>query len=289
MKFKKYTKSIIYWLLFIIVTITLAILSRVLFFGVFTIPTPSMEPAILAGDRVIVNKLVPGSRIITNIFSLKKGEKANYRRLSGYRGVKRNDVLIFNFPYSNWNRLDIDPNLFYAKRCVAIPGDTFYIDNGIYRVKNISDTLGNYENQFKLSELRNDDISPEGYGCFPFHSDFNWNIKNFGPLYVPKEGDTMELDAHKILLYKNLISYETKEPIEIREDNIYLGDSLINEYAFQKNYYFMAGDLVFDSQDSRYWGLLPEEHIVGKVSFVYKSVDSYNGKVRWNRMMKSID
>lgn len=63
----------------------------------------------------------------------------------------------------------------------------------------------------------------------------------------------------------------------------------IREYRFLKNYYFMAGDKGLNSQDSRYWGLLPEEYIVGKAAFVWKSVDPYTGKLRWDRFMKKIE
>jgi signal peptidase I len=139
----KLVKSIFQWLLFILVAIVLAISLRVFLFDTYTIPTPSMEPAIMSGDHVVVNKLVPGPRIIKNFFSLSKGEKPDLIRLNGWN-VERNDVLIFNFPYSDWERLDLDMSLFYAKRCVAIPGDTFYIENGFYKVKNLSDTLGFY-------------------------------------------------------------------------------------------------------------------------------------------------
>src|SRR5690554_3395710 len=89
---------------------------RIFIFATYTIPTPSMEPAIMSGDHVVVNKLVPGPRVIMNFFSLGKGEKPVFRRFTVWK-VKRDDVLIFNFPYSSWNRIDIDMSLFYAKRC----------------------------------------------------------------------------------------------------------------------------------------------------------------------------
>jgi signal peptidase I len=93
-----------------------------LFFADYVIPTPSMEPAIMPGDKVIVYKMIPGPRIIRNFFSLHKGEKPEIKRLKGMRAIRRNDVLIFNFPYSGRNRLEMDMSVFYAKHCVAIPG-----------------------------------------------------------------------------------------------------------------------------------------------------------------------
>jgi signal peptidase I len=69
---------------------------------------------------------------------------------------------------------------------------------------------------------------------------------------------------------------------------VWLGDSIIREYTFKMNYYFMAGDYVFDSVDSRYWGLVPEDHIVGKAIFVWKSKDMATGKYRWKRFFKRL-
>lgn len=280
-------KSIFQWFLFIIMAAALAVSLRVFIFDTYTIPTPSMEPAIMPGDHVVVNKLVPGPRIIRNFFSLGKGVKPVFMRLTGWK-VERNDVLIFNFPYSDWGRLDLDMNLFYAKRCVAVPGDTFYIENGFYKVKGVTDTLGCFENQRVLSERPDHEFAPEIFHCFPYNPHFNWNIKNFGPIYVPEKGATISIDTLNGVLYRNLITYEMQEPVSVKNGTVALGDSTINEYTFNKNYYFMAGDYIFDSQDSRYWGLLPEDHITGKVSFVWNTKDIHTGKIRWNRFLKKV-
>lgn len=72
-----------------------------------------------------------------------KGGKFETFRVKGFQKVKRNDVIVFNYPYSDWNKLGFDLNVFYVKRCIAIPGDTLCIDSGFYKVKNCSDTLGN--------------------------------------------------------------------------------------------------------------------------------------------------
>ena len=286
---KKILKNAFQWLFIIIIAIGLAIFLRVFIFATFSIPTPSMEPAIKAGDHVIVNKMIPGPRIIKNFFSLKKGGKPDFTRLNGYRPVERNDVLIFNFPYSDWERLDLDMSVYYAKRCVAIPGDTFYIENGIYKIKGVLDTLGCRENQQVLFEKKDDEFDFLIYHCFPYDGHYNWNIKNFGPLYVPAQGDKIKLDTLNIILYKKLIDYETTKQVKVKDANILLGDSIIKEYTFLKNYYFMAGDHVFDSQDSRYWGLLPEDHIVGKVAYIWNNRDVVTKKKSWERFFKAVE
>jgi len=288
LKINKTIKSVIQWILIIIGGIVLAVCLRIFIFATYIIPTPSMEPAIMSGDHVVVNKLVPGPRIITNFFSLGEGKKPVFRRFAGWK-VKRNDVLIFNFPYSSWNRIDIDVSLFYAKRCVAIPGDTLCIENGFYKVRGVTDTLGYYENQHILSERQDNEFSPEIFNCFPYDARFNWDIKNFGPVYIPKKGASIAIDSLNVIIYRNLIAYETGDRVSLNNGIVSLGDSSITKYTFNKNYYFMSGDYVFDSQDSRYWGLLPEDHITGKVSFVWNSKDIYTGKIRWNRFLKKIE
>jgi len=201
------------------------------------------------------------------------------KRLKGYRAIRRNDVLVFNFPYTDWSRLEPDMNVFYAKRCVAVPGDTFLIENGIYKVKNCNDILGNYEMQYQFSQSEEEEIPPGVFRCFPYDSVYDWNVKSFGPMYVPAKGDTIRLDAKNRLLYRNLIRYETRQE-EIPDKTRY--------YIFQQNYYFMAGDYVFDSCDSRYWGLLPEDHIMGKVFLIGYSKDVHTGKYRWERLLKQV-
>ncbi|MDR1224136.1 MAG: signal peptidase I [Tannerella sp.] len=287
-KLKSWLKTCRYWFFIVLMGILLAIVLRVFFFAIYSVPTPSMEPAIMPGDQVTVNKMIPGPRIIRNFFSLHKGEKPDIKRLRGTRAIRRNDILIFNYPYSNWNSLDLDMSLFYAKRCVAIPGDTFYIENGIYKVKNVSEYLGCYEKQERLSGMNPETFHPNIYHCFPSDERFGWNVKNFGPLYLPCKGDTLPLDTSNIVLYRNLVTYETGKTVTVAQGHVFINDSLITEYTFRGNYYFMAGDHVFDSKDSRYWGLLPEEHIAGKAVFVWQSKDKQTGKRRWERFLKRI-
>ncbi|MDR2406653.1 MAG: S26 family signal peptidase, partial [Bacteroidales bacterium] len=113
-------RNSLYWFFIVLGGILLAIVLRVFFFAAFVIPTPSMIPAIIPGDKVIVSKMIPCPRIIRNFFSLHKGEKPDITRLKGTRAVWHNDVLIFNYPYSKWNRLEMNMNVFYAKQCAVM-------------------------------------------------------------------------------------------------------------------------------------------------------------------------
>ncbi|MDR1156023.1 MAG: signal peptidase I [Bacteroidales bacterium] len=280
-------KHILRCFLYLLFAVIFGISLRVFLLVSCKVPTPSMTPAILPGDYILVNKMIPGPRIFTG-WGFLNGTDFEMKRLKGYRKVKRNDVLVFNFPYSDWNKLQIDLNVFYAKRCVAIPGDTLYIDSGIYRVKGVDETLGCLDFQLRVSNTPAENFPPGVYRCFPFHDAFGWNIRDFGPLYVPGAGDAVTVDSLNVYLYKNLIEYETGYPVTVRDGQVFRNGHPIREYVFRKNYYFMAGDYAPDSRDSRYWGLLPEDHIVGKAFVIWRSSDMQTGKWKWKRFFTPI-
>jgi signal peptidase I len=119
-------------------------------------------------------------------------------------------------------------------------------------------------------------------------SRYKWTIKDFGPLYIPAKGDNLPIDSLNIILYRKLIEYETGKSVSIKDGLVFIGDSVLNNYTFRQDYYFVAGDWIFDSMDSRYWGLLPDDLIVGKAAVVWKSVDPNTGKFRWNRFFNYI-
>ena len=121
--------------------------------SIISIPSGSMEPSVLAGDKIIVTKLIPGPRVFKDIRQIRVDGKVQTKRFKGIRKMRRHDVMVFNFPYSaGWNRIDMDLNVFYLKRCIALPGDTFSITNGIYRVSNCPDSSGCTLRQQELSQ-----------------------------------------------------------------------------------------------------------------------------------------
>jgi len=97
------------------------------------------------------------------------------------------------------------------------------------------------------------------------------------------------MDSTAMKLYRKLIEWEQKKLMTREGNKVYLGDSLIQEYRFKENYYFVGGDYMENSKDSRYWGLLPEPYIVGVATRIWKSVDKSTGKIRWDRVMKKIE
>ena len=290
-KLKQVLKELMFYTVVLIVSIIVSVCLRVFVVtSIITIPSGSMEPAVLAGDRIIVNKQIPGPRVFRNIRQIRVDGKVQTKRFKGIRKVKRNDILVFNFPYSSgWDKIDMDLNVFFLKRCVALPGDAFSITNGMYSVKNCPDSLGCVFRQRALSQKAQHEFSPDIWRCFPFDTVYyEWNMKDFGPVYVPASGALLALDTLNYKIYKNLIEYETGHILSVRDGAVRLGDEGIDVYSFKLNYYFMAGDNIFDSCDSRYWGLLPEDCIIGKASLVWRSTDPRNGRIRWERTFKVI-
>jgi signal peptidase I len=247
-----------------------------------------MGPGLIDGDYVMVWKPTLGARLF-NIFDAIEGKKVGIYRLPGCRKVRRNDVLVFHFPYPHrGDSIGMHMLKYYVKRCVAFPGDTFRIDDGIYRVSGVTDTLGIYQRQVEMSGIDDSVFPPDIFCCFPYDSVYGWNLKRFGPLYVPRRGDKVVMNAQNATLYARLIAYETGKQIETEDSLVYIDGERLYSYAFVKDYYFMAGDWVFDSRDSRYWGLLPDDLIVGRTAFVWKSVDPRTGRFRWERLLKVI-
>tara|TARA_B100000767_G_scaffold44861_1_gene39160 strand:+ start:446 stop:1405 length:960 start_codon:yes stop_codon:yes gene_type:complete len=126
---------------------------------------------------------------------------------------------------------------------------------------------------------------------FPNEINFKWNIDNFGKIIIPKKGVTVKLNSKNLPIYRDIIErYETNDLV-INNDSIYINNILSNEYTFKMNYYWMMGDNRHNSADSRMWGFVPENHIVGKALFVWMSWDTNAKglkKVRWNRLFTSV-
>jgi signal peptidase I len=129
------------------------------------------------------------------------------------------------------------------------------------------------------------ETSPMIYGAPTFH----WNHDNFGPITIPKKGATISINAQTIALYGVVIQqYEGNENVELGTASIKIGGQPVTSYTFKQDYYFMMGDNRDNSLDSRFWGFVPEDHIVGKAVFVWMSLDpnpaNIWNKIRWNRL-----
>ena len=127
---------------------------------------------------------------------------------------------------------------------------------------------------------------------FPFSENFEWTRDNFGPLWIPQKGVTVKLNLENLPLYERIItSYEGNE-LSVEDDGtIRINGETVTEYTFRQDYYFMMGDNRHNSLDSRYWGFVPEDHIVGKPALIWLSIDGnrkFPGNIRWRRFFKIV-
>ncbi|HWZ21903.1 MAG TPA: signal peptidase I [Cytophagaceae bacterium] len=190
-----------------------------------------------------------------------------------------------------------------------------------YKIPNYSDNNGNFTKEFvmldsnktgyiidlsksKLEKMLADKVADSivlmdfakdapDMQLFPYNrKSRDWNIDNYGPLWIPKEGATIKLDSNLVSTYETTIrDYEGWEKVEAKGDRLIIDGKEVTEYTFKQNYYFMMGDNRHNSSDSRFWGFVPADHIVGKGFMIWLSMDSEGGwsdKIRWNRLFNLI-
>lgn len=288
-----------------------------------------------------------------------------YRRLKGFREVQRGDCVVFGFPHGDTVLRNapsedyytlvrvfgrdkvrsmgeivarpVDKKDHYVKRCVALPGDTLEVRDGLvwidgvqqevypgvqlsYRVRtngqrinpkiiedlglNVSELvydplLPGYPAMYLTSEMLqrvrelpnvvgiednlDRDASMSSLEIFPFSENFAWTRDFYGPLWIPSKGSTVKLTEENLPLYERIISvYEHGDAAQALRDG---------EYTFKLDYYFMMGDNRHNSLDSRYWGFVPEDHIVGRPMVIWLSTDqgkSFPKNIRWDRFLKFV-
>ena len=370
------------WLDAIIFAVIVVTFINIFFFQAFKIPSSSMESTLYTGDHLFVSKLTYGPRIpqtpltvpfTHNVIFGKESYstliKNDYRRLKGFREVRRGDCVVFGFPHGDtvlrkapsedyytlcrlMGRKQVIENLgpvivrpadkvdHYVKRCVAVPGDTLEVREGLVWINGKQQevypgmqlsykvvTTGGRINSKLLSGLGLNtlelwfDASLPGYPAmplteemlqkvrsynnvvsveanideypadypdshltiFPFSEKFHWTRDFFGPLWIPSKGATVALTEENMPLYERLIRvYEGGDPAKALEEG---------SYTFKQDYYFMMGDNRHNSLDSRYWGFVPEDHIVGTPSVVWLSTVSgkkFPTNIRWRRFLKFV-
>ena len=412
-KFGQFIGSTVY-------AVVIATVVHAYFMQPYIIPTGSLEKSLLVGDFLLVSKFHYGARTPQTVVSFPmvhdtipllktrsylKKPQLPYMRLPGLQQIKRNDIVVFSWPADTVRQFfkkeagvvkPVDKKSNYVKRCVAIPGDTLTIEDGIiyingkesimpdrakpifghkaYNAKGISarklinagyddltrkflitnisqpilDALrphllmianpdpSNYQvltgskglplnivqqyriqakelletqkslfltlkeaeelpNVVTLDSLKRNINSKRTYNdsYFPNNVRYNWNEDQFGPLVMPRKGVTVQLNSKNVALYKKIISDYELNNLELSGDDIKINGFTADTYTFKQDYYWMMGDNRHRSEDSRFWGFVPEDHIVGKPVFIWMSIDGFmdglrNWKIRWERVFTTV-
>lgn len=230
------------------------------------VPTGSMEKTILVGDFLFVNKFIYGAtspRTIpfTNI-------ALPYFQLPAIREPKRGDIIVFEYPGDRDELRPAEINN-YVKRCIGIPGDTIEIIDKVVFVNGKEAWIPPY------IQYINPYVTPKGVAnprIFPKGSNFNED--NYGPIVVPKKGDVIPLNLETVEKWRTIIDREFgRRVVTVEGNQVYIEGKPVNSYTLKKDYYFMMGDNRDDSADSRFWGFVPRDKIVGQAFLIYWSWD----------------
>jgi len=127
---------------------------------------------------------------------------------------------------------------------------------------------------------------------YPLNGNLHWTRDNYGPVWIPKKGESIELTLENLPIYERPIRTYEGNDLEVKDGKIYINGKVATKYTFKLDYYWMMGDNRHNSLDSRYWGFVPEDHIVGKPIFIWWSSDpdrhGFSG-IRWNRLFRFVD
>jgi len=211
--------------------------------------------------------------------------------------------LQFSYLVETKNASNFNPNVMVNNYDIT---DQFgKINNTTYQFMGISelslDKLRNNPNVKSIKKayalnggiLENDSLvkGSRDFSVFPQNNSFNWNNDFFGPIYIPKENSTIQINKKNIPIYKRVIDVYENNDLKIKGDKIFINGTETDKYTFKQDYYWMMGDNRGNSQDSRSWGFVPFDHVVGKPIFTWLSID-YNkkglNKIRWDRMFTTI-
>jgi len=231
------------------------------------IPTGSMEDTILVGDFVLVNKFIYGAQSPKYI-PFTQIEIPHFR-LPALREPHRKDIVVFEFPGMRDQLYSDDRGVNYVKRCIGLPGDTIQVINKVVYVNGKQFWIPPHIIYVSGYPTPKGDVEPR---IFPVG--MPWNADNYGPLIVPKKGYTIKLSIDNVDQWAMTIDREYgKIVVGVNGSQVTIEGKPVTSYTFKKNYYFMMGDNRDDSLDSRYWGFVPEDNIVGEAFITLFSWD----------------
>jgi signal peptidase I len=230
----------------------------------FEVPTGSMEDTVKIGDRLFVNKFIyGGSTPYTIPFT---AIRIPHFRIPGFRQVKHGDVIVFDWPGSR-DQVEKPTQTWYLKRCIGLPGDTVQIDQRIVSVNGRKLELPAHGKFLRANAEPADDKNPN---MFPSGTKFN--ADNYGPIVVPQKGMSLILNAQTFPGWAVFIQREG-HTAEMTNDKIVIDGKETTYYVVGRDYIFAMGDNRDNSLDSRYWGFVPLEDVIGTPMMVYWSWD----------------
>jgi signal peptidase I len=283
-KEKDITSTLIEYGKTILITLVAAIALKLFVIDAYRIPSTSMENTLQVGDFLLVNKLAygmhPPFRIPLTTTSLSSFT------FPSFTSVHRGDVIVFEFP---GNRDEVKPSesVNYIKRCIGLSGDTVEIRSGKVFVNGRETSFPSHgigtANATDKSFRRNAEMFPAGS---------SFNEIAYGPIVVPKRDDILRIDPATFLQWQIFIEREG-HTVQVRADTILIDGTATSSYRVEQNYYFVLGDNRDNSLDSRYWGFVPDDHVIGEAMIIYWSwnpeipVHSISEKfstIRWKRI-----
>lgn len=267
----------------ILMTLATAIFLKTFVVEAFHIPSASMENSLFVGDFILVNKFIYGAQTPRRLPFVTA--EIPFFQLPSLKKPQRGDVIVFEFPGERDEVRPYEP-IKFVKRCVAVGGDTLAIAHSIVYVNG---------KIFPVMETMCHELSlPNHYRderIFPAGSSFNRDY--YGPIVVPKQGDILELDQTTIRPWETFIRREGHSVTRGADGNIIIDGASAKYYRVERNYVFVMGDNRDNSLDSRFWGFLPEENIIGEAMFIYWSwnpvassgnIWNHFTSIRWNRI-----
>ncbi|MFZ2323134.1 MAG: signal peptidase I [Ignavibacteriaceae bacterium] len=274
---------------YLILLLVLVLIIKFFAVDAYKIPTGSMKDTLLEGDFILVNKTAYDISTPHQIPIL--GGKLTRMKIFSLSKPKSNDVVAFDIPSEFYNPSSENYSVL-IKRIIGLPGDTLEIKNReVFINKN---KLRNPDYlHINFSENQSTNVDEK---LFPYNK--NWTIDDYGPVVIPKKGMTVELNPKNISLWQNAINIDFGEKVMSVEGTVInLKGKPIREYTFEKDYYFVLGDNRENSLDSRYFGYVPEEWIIGKAFMIYWSkipvqsngISDYFNSIRFSRLMQSIN
>jgi signal peptidase I len=189
------------------------------------------------------------------------------------------------------NGTTINPKAF--ERMNIYRSDQSMISGSAYLLpltKTNAETIGRFSNVTEISPVmaREREFAPH---IFPYNPVYSWNEDNFGPIWIPSTGAVVKLDTSNLCLYERIIDVYEENDLRVEGEKIFINNVLSDSYTFKMDYYWMMGDNRHNSADSRYWGFVPEDHVVGKPKFIWLSLDKESkgiNKIRLGRMFMKV-